>query len=65
MSGNYEVDEDTLRKIRIDLLENLNSERKQKGMPTFYIDLTTNNIAQYYSEYLINNDHNQDFYESA
>lgn len=58
MSGNYEVDEDTLRKIRIDLLENLNIERKMKGMVPFAIDLTTNNIAQYYSEYLINNDHN-------
>ncbi|EAR85013.1 hypothetical protein TTHERM_00529650 (macronuclear) [Tetrahymena thermophila SB210] len=65
ISGNYEADDETLRKIRRDLLDNINLERRHRDLQPVYIDLTTNNISQYYSEYLVNNEHNQDFYENA
>jgi len=32
MSGNYEADDETLRKIRRDLHDNLNFERKHRDM---------------------------------
>ncbi|EGR31482.1 hypothetical protein IMG5_108430 [Ichthyophthirius multifiliis] len=63
-SEGYEVDDDFLRKVKRELLQHLNQERKVKTLNQLYIDLTTNIIAHDYSQFLLNNDHSNDFFES-
>jgi len=55
---------ETLRKIRKELLNNLNKERKNKDNGPLYLELMTNKVAMDYAAFLNNNDHNPKFWEN-
>ncbi len=54
-----------MRKIRRDLLDNLNRERRDRGLNPFYLELMTDKIADYYAQFLLTNSHDQKVWEST
>ena len=54
---------ETISKIRKRILDTINRRRVPRGFLKLFIDIISNQIATEYSLFLMNNNHDQQFYE--
>ncbi|EGR28528.1 hypothetical protein IMG5_173450 [Ichthyophthirius multifiliis] len=59
----YEIDEQFLKKAKKAILKNINDIRQQKNLQIFEVDGLYNIINQQYSQFLLNNKQDNNFYE--
>lgn len=54
----FDIDE-TFRKVKRDLLENLNRQRRERKLSPFYLEIMPIVVAERYASFLLDTDHDQ------